>query len=905
VTSSPATSLRHRALWSLIDQGLSSGTNFLMLFLVIRSSSTSAVGAFSLAYTTFFLVLAVIRGFAMEPLIVRYASATKDVWRAATSSAVGTALAVSVAVGLGTLVGGLISGGQVGSAFAALAVVLPGLIVQDSWRLAFFCAGRPRSACLNDLVFFVCQLAGYVAIARYNHFTVNNLILIWGLAAGIASIMGIISTGIIPRISRSLSWYRDQRDLGLAFATDYLAYRGSDQLAMLAIGGVAGLGGLGGVMAARSFFAPMTTVQTGLNAFAMPESARMNLQGRIRELRRFSLVYGLGLGGLMLAEGVGLYFIPPYFGVSLFHDNWLPARSVLIPMTAFSVVTAIAGGMWVGLRGMQVAKQTLYARSATGAASIIATVIGAKAGGAQGAVWGMTAGAIVLTAVMAALLYRQRDHVIDSLSLASPPFRPLAADFYTSTPAVSSKSVTASKNNQGPVPRPRVASAKGTSRILFESPTRSQPSLRTLAVPAAIGVFILYVATSVYARGLDRPLFTSIEVVTFFACIGRTRDPYPERARSLRLVWLSVSIFYFGLSLLQADWLITYAGGDFALSLLPLLFMFAILRDRTLITSNTVLYFLIGVTGLAAIEASLIGTVGPRFTPPSPFLIGATWYLLIHAKTRSQRLGAVPLTGMVGYLAYASGFRTHIFLWVLAPVIVLLLSGGWRRILILAAAILIGISGLGAAGHPIDFTSVVSSSRLHALVSGNTDSSLQSRLFEVDDIISTSRAEWSPGQALVGSGFGASYVPQQSDITRNIVSNGRVHSIHIGPALVYFRYGFIGIGTMLLLVAFLFSMGRRIRRSEFDGATHEVQAVFFTSLVLFLLEFLTLNATVEPLMSLSLGGLLAIWAIDANGKRIGRKNSLRAINRRKVEAALSAPAPRVDRGLGSGRILDV
>jgi hypothetical protein len=67
------------------------------------------------------------------------------------SAATGTALAVGTVAGVLCIVAGLLLPGQVGPAFIALGVGLPGLALQDSWRFAFFACGRGSAAFLNDL----------------------------------------------------------------------------------------------------------------------------------------------------------------------------------------------------------------------------------------------------------------------------------------------------------------------------------------------------------------------------------------------------------------------------------------------------------------------------------------------------------------------------------------------------------------------------------------------------------------------------------------------------------------------------------------------------------------------------------------------------------------------------------
>lgn len=402
----PTGSLRRRASWSLVDQGLSSGSNFLLLFVVIWSSSTREVGAFSLAYTSFFFALAAIRGFALEPLTVRHASATVEHWRQATSCAVGTALAIATALAAATLVGAWAGGGVIGAVFAATAIMLPGLVVQDAWRQAFFAARRPGAACLNDLALLVVQVVGYVLLAQFSSVTMVSLILVWGAAASLAALLGAAQARVVPRPWRTREWHRENRDLGPAFAADHLASRGAEQLAMFAVGAVAGLGALGAVATARALFAPMTTVQSGLNAVAMPETARLHLAGRIQALRRFSLLYGGSMGLLMVLTGAALYLLPREVTVSLLQDNGDAARSVLVPMTVFSVLNAFALGLWTGLRGMQLAAPTFWARAGAGVVTLAAASLGAAYAGANGAVWGMALGAGTLGLAMVALLFR-------------------------------------------------------------------------------------------------------------------------------------------------------------------------------------------------------------------------------------------------------------------------------------------------------------------------------------------------------------------------------------------------------------------------------------------------------------------------------------------------------------------
>ena len=54
-------------------------------------------------------------------------------------------------------------------AFIALGLTLPGLLLQDSWRYAFFALGRGSQALLNDTVWAVSMLPALVVLRITDH----------------------------------------------------------------------------------------------------------------------------------------------------------------------------------------------------------------------------------------------------------------------------------------------------------------------------------------------------------------------------------------------------------------------------------------------------------------------------------------------------------------------------------------------------------------------------------------------------------------------------------------------------------------------------------------------------------------------------------------------------------------
>src|SRR5829696_5942351 len=141
--------------WGIADQAISSISNLALGIVVARSLGAADFGAFSLAWVTYGVILNLSRGLATDPLTVRYSGPPDERWRSAVGRAASTATALGLAVGAVCVVVGLAIGGLVGSSFAALGLTLPGLLLQDSWRIAFFAAGKGQRAFANDFVWAV------------------------------------------------------------------------------------------------------------------------------------------------------------------------------------------------------------------------------------------------------------------------------------------------------------------------------------------------------------------------------------------------------------------------------------------------------------------------------------------------------------------------------------------------------------------------------------------------------------------------------------------------------------------------------------------------------------------------------------------------------------------------------
>ncbi|WP_194280753.1 MATE family efflux transporter [Streptomyces fagopyri] len=402
-----------RLSWGLADQAASSVSNFVVGIYVARSLGVTAFGVFSLAWVTYGVVLNVSRGLATDPLVVRFSGVPDASWRAAVARSTGTALGVGAALGTACLVAGLGLGGRVGPAFAALGVMLPGLLLQDAWRFSFFAAGAGRKAFVNDVVWGVALVPVMVVAAHAG--TVAAFVLAWGGSATVAGAYGYVQSGIRPRLAEARGWLREQRDLGYRYLVENVSLSGASQLRAYGLGAIIGVAAVGAVRGAELLMGPFLAVLMGLSLVTVPEAARVLRQAPHR-LGAFCLLLGGGQAAGALLWGGALLLMPGRFGELVLGGVWHSASQLIVPIT-FSVAGAGLGtGAAAGLRALGAARRSLRCQLFASACYVGGGLGGAAAAGTVGSAWGVAAATISGSAVWwlqlrSALRERHRDPI--------------------------------------------------------------------------------------------------------------------------------------------------------------------------------------------------------------------------------------------------------------------------------------------------------------------------------------------------------------------------------------------------------------------------------------------------------------------------------------------------------------
>ncbi len=377
-----------RVLWVVGDQGISGLTNVTATVIVARSVSSEAFGAYSVGFIVYILALGASRGLVSQPLTVRFSST--EVTRDVVAGAAGAAGLIGVAVGVVAVMVGIVLGGEVGAVLGVVGLLMPALLLQDTWRFLFFTIGHPRRAVANDLTWCVLQvvLMGAVIMAGGGSVALAGA---WAGSGAAAALVGVGQTGVRPRTRSAAPFLRSQADLGPWFAIEFVFHTGASQLTALALGGMFGTVGVGALRGGQTLFGPFYLAMTGLMSAAVPEGARLLTRSPSRVLTLLRMM-SLVLVAVAGAWGGMLSIVPDHWGVALLGETWQSARQLLLPLAVGAVGYAVASGGVTGLRVRGAAREGLSVRVVVGLLTLAAGVGGGAVAEVDGAAWGLAVG---------------------------------------------------------------------------------------------------------------------------------------------------------------------------------------------------------------------------------------------------------------------------------------------------------------------------------------------------------------------------------------------------------------------------------------------------------------------------------------------------------------------------------
>lgn len=376
-----------RATWNLIDQIVSSASNFALSILIARSVDRYAFGAFAVSFTLFSFLVGIVRAIGRYPLVIRFSGASPAELRHAIQAATGSVCCFGLLSGLLTALVGVVIGRQAGAALVAMGVVLPLVLLQDAWRGVLIGTGRPAAATLNDAIWTISQFVAVGWLLALGVKSASILVLTWGAAGGLAAAVGVLQTRAVPRLQDTRRWVVEHWDQAGFFLAEWVLVLGALHGSLLVIAVWASVEDVGAIRGGQVLLGPLLLLGRSAFEFLLPELGRrpqMSAWNRLRlsYVASGSLLFvGLIWGGVLLA-------LPDDVGRELMGETW-PTTKILLPASALWVCgTLLSTGPAAVLRALGRAQVGFRLNALTTALLVVFGFVGFHLYGVRGALVG-------------------------------------------------------------------------------------------------------------------------------------------------------------------------------------------------------------------------------------------------------------------------------------------------------------------------------------------------------------------------------------------------------------------------------------------------------------------------------------------------------------------------------------
>ncbi len=293
----------------MLDQGVSSVSNFAVGVVIARLSGLAGLGAYSLAYAAWLLVAAVHRALVTDPMAIMGDARHPTDTRANLKKGFAAEVTLGVTAGavIAVLGGALLLAGQHSFGLSQLAVApwIPFLLLQDYWRWTGFMQAKPGKALANDFVYDLVQAAGFVVLLVAHIHSTPLAIAAWGLGALGGAVYGIWQFGVRPSVSNGMEWLKSKWPISRWLAATSTSGWGFTQLYGVLTAAILGPAALGGLKAAQNLVSgPTLVLVMAGGSLGLPEASRAYDKHGWQGLNRVArFVTGAGLAS------VGLVFV--------------------------------------------------------------------------------------------------------------------------------------------------------------------------------------------------------------------------------------------------------------------------------------------------------------------------------------------------------------------------------------------------------------------------------------------------------------------------------------------------------------------------------------------------------------------------------------------------------------------
>jgi O-antigen/teichoic acid export membrane protein len=406
----------HKGGLTILDQGLISGSNFLISVLLARWLTAEQYGAYAVAFGIFVLLSLIYQSLVLEPMSVFGGSTYRNNLRGYFSSLVWIHVSLSLAIfllfGTSAAVSRLLGqGGGMPGALAGVTIASPCVLFFWLARRSFYLELSPQQAVYGAFVY-----AGFVLGALwffYRHhllspFTAFVLIAIGALGTG-SFLMLRLRLALRPMGPRPPTWttWRQHWSYGAWALAGCVASWIPAYIFYPILGSFGSMAHSGQLKALMNLTLPLEQTKAALSMLLLPyaagvQNAETGSESKILSLRMTLL----GLGIALAYWAVIIPFAKPLFHL-LYSGRYMEVAYQIPVVAVGSIFWSAAYGPALALRGMKSPASVFAAYTFAAVASLAIGVPATWAFGLSGGIWGNNIADIASFAAVSFLLYRK------------------------------------------------------------------------------------------------------------------------------------------------------------------------------------------------------------------------------------------------------------------------------------------------------------------------------------------------------------------------------------------------------------------------------------------------------------------------------------------------------------------
>jgi len=403
---------------AILDQGVFTGSNFVISILLARWLSTEQYGSYAVAFAIFLLILTFYQALLLEPMLVFGSSVYRNCLRGylkallllhlGMSLVIVLVLGVSAGVALRLEPSSSLPSGLVGVAFAAPSILLFWVL-----KRTFYLKLSPAPSAGAAVLYCILTMGGLAVVYRHGLLSVFSALLLMGAGSLAASISLIIYLKLVPLPSHDAPGVRDIGSRHWRYGRWAL---GANAMMWVPINlfypllsRFSGMAQAGELKALMNFASPMLQTCAALSSLMLPYSARVLEQrgsvGINIVLKRMTL--------LCVACAVPYWVVLLLFRGPAFHmlySGRYTEVAYLLPVVALASITGSAFfGPSIVLRSLESPRLVFAAVSISSGVSLVVGIPLTRALGVGGAAWSIALSE-TLAFVAAVVLLRRKAH---------------------------------------------------------------------------------------------------------------------------------------------------------------------------------------------------------------------------------------------------------------------------------------------------------------------------------------------------------------------------------------------------------------------------------------------------------------------------------------------------------------